>query len=163
MRHFSKSQVHFQPAALMGGLLCSVLGFAAVPAANTALTVSGSPVSPMKITTATAGFPPNSASDATTTYSVKAKFSTSPQKILASLSSVMPAGLTLTVDLVAPSTPATSNGAVSLSTSQQQVVGDIANTLLETNIITYTLSATAAAGVVTSQSRIVTFTLLAWP
>lgn len=163
MRHFSNEQIRLRPAALMGGLLCSVLGFAAVPAANTALTVSGSPVSPMKITTATAGFPPNSATDATTTYSVKAKFSTSPQKILASISSVMPAGMTLTVDLVAPSAPATSNGAVTLGTSPLQVVGDITNTVLQTKTITYTLSATAAAGVVTSQSRIVTFTLVAWP
>ncbi len=163
MRHSSRVRTRLGPAALMSGLLCSVLGFAAVPAANTALTVSGSPASPMKITTATAGFPPNSAIDATTTYSVKAKFSTSPQKILASISSVMPPGMTLTVDLVAPSTPATSNGAVALGTSPLQVVGDITNTVLETNTITYTLSATAAAGVVTSQSRIVTFTLLAWP
>ena len=146
----------------MSGLLCSVLGFAAVPASNV-LTVSGSPASPMKITTAVAGFPPNSAVDATTTYTTRAKKANAPQKILASISSVMPAGMTLTVDLVAPSPPATSNGAVTLGTSPLQVIGDIANTVLETNTITYTLSATAAAGVVTSQSRIVTFTLMAWP
>jgi hypothetical protein len=145
----------------MSGLLCSVLGFAAVPAASTTLTVSGSPVSPMKITTATAGFPPNSATDATTTYSVKAKFATSPQHIVASINSAMPFGMTLTVALVAPSATATSNGAVALGTGPLQVVGNITNTILATKTITYTLSATAAAGVVTSQFRIVTFTLIA--
>jgi hypothetical protein len=146
----------------MSGLLCSVLGFAAVPMSPAVLTVSGSPLA-MKITTATAGMPPNSATDATTTYTVKAKFSTSPLKILASLNSVMPPGMALTVALVAPSNPATSNGAVTLGTSALQVVGDITTTVLETNSITYTLSATAAAGVVTSQSRVVTFTLVSWP
>jgi hypothetical protein len=159
---FLKPQIMFRQAALVGGLLCSVVGAAAIPAASTTLTVSGSPAA-MKITTATAGFPPNSATDATTTYSVKAKFSTSPQKILASLSSIMPAGMTLTIFLVAPSTPATSDGTVTLDATQRELVGNIANTILETNTITYTLSATAAAGVVTSQSRIVTLTLVAWP
>ena len=162
MRHFSKSQIQSRQAALMGGLLCSVLGFAAVPG-TAALSVSGSPVSAMKITTATPGFPPNSATDATTTYSVNAKNGVTPLKIVASLSSVMPPGMTLTVALVAPSLPATSNGAVALDATQRQVVGDITNSISQTNTITYTLSATVAAGVVTSQSRIVTFTLLSWP
>ena len=162
MRNLLKSQIRIRRAALMGGLLCFVVGFAAVPMSPAVLTVSGSPLA-MKITTATAGFPPNSATDATTTYTVKAKFSTSPLKILASISSIMPPGMTLTVALVAPSAPATSNGAVTLGTSALQVVGDITNTTLQTNAITYTLSATAAAGVVTSQSVIVTFTLVSWP
>jgi hypothetical protein len=162
VRNLLKSQIRIRQAALMGGLLCFVVGFAAVPMSPAVLTVSGSPLA-MKITTATAGFPPNSATDATTTYTVKAKFTTSPLKILASLSSIMPPGMTLTVFLVAPSAPATSNGAVTLSTSQLQVVGNITTTVLETNTITYTLSATAAAGVVTVQSTVVTFTLLAWP
>ena len=146
----------------MGGLLCFVVGFVALPAGQNTLTVSGSPAA-MKITTATAGFPPNSASDATTTYSVKAKFATTPMKITASLNSVMPAGMTLTILLVAPTSPATSDGTVTLDATSRELVGDITNTLLQTNIITYTLSATAAAGVVTSQSRIVTFTLATWP
>lgn len=161
MSHFLKSQITVRQAALVGGLLCSAVGFASVPALAV-LTVSGSPAA-MKITTATAGFPPNSAIDATTTYSVHAKNGATPIKIMASLSSIMPPGMTLTINLVAPSLPATSNGTVTLSTTPLQLVGDITNTTLETNAITYTLSATVAAGVVTSQSRIVTLTLASWP
>jgi hypothetical protein len=71
--------------------------------------------------------------------------------------------MTLTVNFVAPTAPATSNGTVTLGTAPLQLVGDITNGTPQTNTITYTLSATTAAGVVTSQSRIVTFTLAAWP
>jgi hypothetical protein len=160
VRHFAKFRMRFRPAALMSGLLCSVLGFAAVPAANV-LTVSGSPLA-MKITTATAGFPPNSATDVSTFYTSSAKKATSPMKIMASLSAIMPANMTLTISLVAP-TGATSDGTVPLDATSRELVGNITNTSTENNTITYTLNATAAAGVVVSQSRIVTFTMLAWP
>jgi hypothetical protein len=159
--HFLKLQVPFRQAALVGGLLCSVYSVASV-AASSHLSVSGSPAA-MKITTATAGFPPNSATDATTTYKVRAKNAGIPQKITASLNSIMPAGMTLTINLVPPSGPATSNGTVTLDATARQLVGDITNTVNQTNSITYTLSATVLAGVVTSQTRIVTFTLAAWP
>lgn len=148
----------FRQAALLGGLLC--LGGRVARAQS--LTVSGSPAA-MKITAATAGLPPNPATNALTTYTVKARRTTSPLKITAQLNSVMPPGMTLTINLVAPSAPATSNGTVTLDNTARQLVGDITNTTNQTKSITYTLSATAAAGVVTSRTRIVTFTLLAWP
>jgi hypothetical protein len=145
-------------AALVGGLLC--LGSHA--ARGQTLTVSGSPAA-MKITTATAGLPPNSITNAITTYTVKTNKATKPKKITAQLNSAMPVGMTLTITLVAPSSPATSDGTVTLDATARELVGDITNTTVQTKGITYVISATAAAGVVTSQTRTVTFTLVSWP
>jgi hypothetical protein len=117
----------------------------------------------MKITTATAGLPPNSITNAITTYTVKTNKATKPKKITAQLNSAMPVGMTLTITLVAPSSPATSDGTVTLDATARELVGDITNTTVQTKGITYVISATAAAGVVTSQTRTVTFTLVSWP
>ena len=143
-------------AALGGGLLC----LWAVAAGAQQLSVSGSP-SAMKITSATAGFPPNDAVNSATTYTVKGKANKS-YKIMLSLNSNMPAGMTLTADFVAPA-GAVDDGVVTLSTTAREVVGNITNTTNFTGAITYTLSATPAAGVVLSQSRTVTLTLTTWP
>jgi hypothetical protein len=70
--------------------------------------------------------------------------------------------MTLTVTMTAP-TGATSMGAVTLDATARDLVGNITNTANETEQITYVLSATAAAGVVTAQSRTVTFTIASWP
>lgn len=144
-------------AALVGGLLClgSHVGLAQT------LTVSGSPAA-MKITTATAGLAPNSITNAVTTYKVKTNNATKPKKITAALNSVMPVGMTLKITLVAPA-GATSDGTVTLDATARELVGNITNTVNATNSITYVISATPAAGVVTSQTRTVTFTLATWP
>lgn len=146
----------FRHAALVGGLLC--FGALTAGAQATQILVSGSPAA-MKITTATAGFPPNSATDILTTYSCKTNGS---KKITGQLSSIMPAGMTLTVNLVAVP-GATSQGTVTLDATARDLVINITNNQLQTAGITYVLSATAAAGVVTSQSRIVTFTIVNYP
>ena len=143
-------------AALMGGLLC--LGPAVARAQS--LTVSASPAL-MRISTATAGLAPNAVSNAVTTYSVSAKNKANPVKVMGSLNSVMPPGMTLTIDL-APTTGATDPGIVTLDATARELMGNITNGAVLVRSITYTLSATPAAGVV-SGSRIVTFTLLAWP
>jgi hypothetical protein len=74
----------------------------------------------------------------------------------------MPPGVTLTVNLTAP-TGATSNGAVTLDATARDLVGNITNLIASTQTLTYVLSATPAAGVVLPSSRIVTFTLTNWP
>jgi hypothetical protein len=145
-----------QQAVLGGGLLCLWAGIAGAQQ----LSVSGSPAA-MKITSATAGLPPNDALNTATTYSVKGKANKS-YKITVALNANMPAGMTLTIDLVPPA-GAVDDGVVTLSTTAREVVGNITNTTTFTGQITYDLAATPAAGVVTSQSRIVTFTLTTWP
>jgi hypothetical protein len=143
-------------AVITGGLLC----FASMAGAQT-LSVSGSPAS-LVINTAIAGQPPTSDSDAATTYTVKAQNRQVPVKITGRLNAAMPPGVTLTINM-APPGGAVSNGTVTLDATTRDLVGDITNTNAQTRSITYTLSATAAAGVVPPQSRTVTLTITAWP
>jgi hypothetical protein len=147
----------FRQAALGGGLLCFATG---ICGAQT-LTVSGDPAL-MAVTTAAAGFAPNSVTNAVTTYTAAARRRQEPQKITGRLNQAMPVGMTLTVNL-APTTGATSNGAVTLDATTRDLVGNITNTNNLTRSITYVLAATPAAGVVPPQSRTVTFTITAWP
>ena len=79
-------------------------------------------------------------------------------KVTASLNSAMPAGVTLTVNLTAPS-GASSAGAVALGTSAVDVVTAITKVAQGSLNVAYTLTATVAAGIVSSQSRIVTYTI----
>ena len=58
---------------------------------------------------------------------------------------------------------AVSLGAVTLDVTARQVVNSIKKNVTATAGITYTLTATAAAGVVPNSSRIVTLTLLTYP
>ncbi|HET9424460.1 MAG TPA: hypothetical protein VFO55_03740 [Gemmatimonadaceae bacterium] len=116
----------------------------------------------MVINTAIAGFPPTDAQDATTTYTVKSGGRNSPVKISGRLNTLMPAGMTLTINM-APTTGATSNGTVTLDATTRDLVGNIVHTNNRTAAITYVISATPEAGVVSPQSRTVTFTLTAWP
>jgi hypothetical protein len=107
-----------------------------------------------------AGTPPAPAVNAATTYTVKVQNKT-VKKITVQLSSNMPAGVTLTISL-APPTGAVSIP-VTLNTTVTDAVTNITNRQAETLPITYTLNATLAAGVVGSQSRTVTFTLIDLP
>jgi hypothetical protein len=125
------------------------------------LKVSGSP-SAMKITAAVAGLPPTPATNTVTTYTAKAKKATKPLQITAQLNTVMPAGMTLTMNMV-PTTGATSQGDVPLDATARAILVNITNTTNQTKAITYVLSATPAAGVVTSRTRTVTLTLTAYP
>lgn len=119
--------------------------------------VSGSPGA-MTITAATPGEAPTPVTDATTTYSVTNNAGTDSKKITAAINTDMPTGVTLAVELAAP-TGGTSAGKVSLSSAAAPVVTGIDNVSETGKIITYTLSATAAAGKVTSASKTVTFTI----
>ncbi len=123
------------------------------------LSVSGSP-STMKISAAIPGTGLTPVTDASTKYTI-IELGGGHHEITAQINSPMPAGVTLTVQLAAPS-GATSTGPVALGVAAHPVVTNI-STGFSSNVITYQLSATPAAGVVSSQSRTVTFTLVATP
>lgn len=139
---------------IVGTLTVAALALPGPAAAQMSITVSGSPAT-LRITTATAGSPPVSVMEASTTYTV-VNLSGSTRAIRARLSSALPAGVTLTVQLAAP-TGATSSGQVTLTTVAQNVVTGVPNLTNQSGLsITYRLSATSAAGVVSLAGRTVT-------
>jgi hypothetical protein len=115
---------------------------------------AGSPS--LSVNSAVPGSPPASASNATATWAVTTN--QSGAKVTASISAAMPAGLTLSANLGAPS-GATSNGLTALSTSAVDVVTSITKLAESALTVTYQLDATVAAGVVSSTSRTVTYTI----
>ena len=110
----------------------------------------------LTIITAVAGSAPTSVTDATSTWAVTTNQTTA--KITASIASNMPAGLTLSANLAAPVT-ATSAGYQSLSTTAVDVVTVLTKLAAGPLAVTYKLDATPAAGVVTSSTRVVTYTI----
>lgn len=127
----------------------------------TALTVSGSPGT-MTVNTAVAGLAPTPAVNAITTYFVRAKNPAGPQKIIAQINAPMPAGTTLSINMAAP-VGGTSLGNVVLGVAPQDIVVNVDHVNGETRGITYTFTATLAAGVVPAQSRIVTLSIVPYP
>jgi hypothetical protein len=117
------------------------------------IAVAGSPS--LTINTATAGSAPTAAT-ASATWAVTTNQSNA--KITASLDSDMPTGLTLTVDLGAPS-GASSVGATALSSASVDLVTGISKKAEGSLSVGYGLSATTDAGVVSSTSRTVTYTI----
>lgn len=153
-------------AAVVAALFTSASAFAASSATQSVtfavsaineLSTSGNPGT-MTVSTATAGSAPNAVSDASTSYAITTNEST--RKITAAIDLAMPAGVTLTTTLAAP-TGATSAGAVTLGTVAADAVTGITKLNESGKTITYSLSATSAAGVVTSTSRTVTYTITA--
>ncbi len=109
----------------------------------------------LTINTATAGQAPDDVSWSTT-WAVTTNQSNA--KITASIGTDMPTGVTLKANLGAPSASGTSAGDVALDNSSKDVVTGITK-LNEAGLsLTYTVSATAAAGV-QSVSKTVTFTV----
>ncbi len=127
--------------------------------ARAQVSVSGSPAA-MKVTMAVAGSAPAAVSDALTTYSSATNPAPGHFSITASINSPMPAGVTLTITLAA--SQGSSAGAVTLITVAQNVVTGITKKM-NSQTITYNLSATAAAGVVPLQTRQVTLTQISTP
>lgn len=117
------------------------------------VSISGSPS--LTVNTATAGSAPTAAT-ASATYAVTTNEAS--KKITVAIDQAMPSGVTLTMNMAAP-TGGTSAGAITLSATEQNAVSEI-TTLNESGLaITYTLSATAAAGVVAASTRTVTLTI----
>jgi hypothetical protein len=123
------------------------------------LVVSGSPA-PMRVSSAVAGGIPDAVTDASTSYTFN---SPGPKKkITAQLSAPMPTGVTLQVTLD-PQSGAVSIPNVSLDATARDVVTGIQAKQSTPLNITYTLTATLAAGVVPVQSRTVTLTITSAP
>lgn len=143
-------------------LLAALLLLGSRAAVAQTITVSGNPTA-LKITTAVTGSQPTSVSNSSTTYTVVTPTPANrTYKITAQLTALMPAGVTLTATLAAP-TGATSVGPVALDMTARDMVTGIPKSTNSTQSITYQLSATVLAGVVTSTSRIVTLTVLRFP
>src|SRR5579872_1605786 len=104
------------------------------------VSVSGSPT--LTVTTAAAGTAPTSVTDATSSWAVTTN--QTGAKITASIASNMPAGLTLSVNLGAP-TGATSNGYQALSTTAADLVDGVTQLAAGSLSATYQLAATPAA------------------
>ena len=118
------------------------------------ISVSGSPT--LTINTAVAGSAPTSVTSSTNSWAVTTN--QTGAKITGSIASNMPAGLTLSATLAAPA-GATSAGIQALSTAAVDLVTTITKLNASSLGLTYQLDATVAAGVVTSSTRLVTFTI----
>lgn len=118
--------------------------------------VAAGPVN-LTVNTATAGSQP-AAATAPSSYSITTNADADSKKITADLDAAMPAGVTLQVNVAAPSGGSTSAGTVTLTTSAVDVVTGIEAVAASGVAINYTLSATVAAVPVTN-SRVVTFTI----
>jgi hypothetical protein len=119
------------------------------------IALTGSPS--LVISTAAAGSAPTSVT-ANAAYAITTNETN--RKITAQIDADAPAGVTIAASLAAPS-GGTSAGAVLLSTTAQDVVTGISTVSTSGLNVTYTLSATAAAGVVPSFNRTVTYTITA--
>ena len=109
----------------------------------------------LTVNTATAGSNPTSAVDASASWAVTTN--QSGAKVTASINSNMPAGLTLWVNLGAPA--GTTSIGNSLSTTSVDLVTGITKLAQGSLGVTYTLDATPVAGVVSSTTRTVTYTI----
>ena len=114
---------------------------------------SGSPS--LTINTATAG---SDLTAATATANWAVTTNQTGAKISASLDSDMPSGLVLTVDLTAPAT-ASSAGVKTLSSASVDLVTGITKLAAGSLGVGYSLTASASAGVVSSTTRTVTYTI----
>jgi hypothetical protein len=124
-------------------------------AVNSVNQISFSGTPSLTVQTASAGSDPTPATDATSSWNVTTN--QSGAKISASIPSAMPAGLTLHVNLAAP-TGATSAGLTALGTGAVDLVTGIAKQKGTTLSVTYELDATVVAGVV-SGTKVVTYTI----
>jgi hypothetical protein len=113
----------------------------------------------LTVTTAVAGVDPTPAT-AASQYSVTTNQTN--QKIMAHINTAMPAGMSLSAALVAPAT-GTTNGTIALTTTDQNLVNSITPVAAPNLGITYTLSATAAAGTLAATTRLVTYTITTGP
>ena len=116
--------------------------------------VTGSPT--MAITAAVAGNAPTSVTSAGNTWAVTCN--QTGAKITASIGVAMPAGVTLSATLAAPA-GGTSAGIKSLGTAAVDMVTGITKLNASGLGLTYQLDATSAAGVITSTTRVVTYTI----
>lgn len=117
------------------------------------LSFRGSPS--LASSSATAGSAPTSV---TSSVSYAVTTNESDRKITAQLDQAAPIGVVLSANLAAPS-GAASVGAVALTASAQDLVTAIST--LSGRSLAFTLASAAAAGVVASTTRVITYTIIA--
>ena len=118
------------------------------------ITVSGTPS--LAITAAVAGGAPTSVTSTGHTWSVTTNQTGS--KITASIPLALPAGVTLSANMANP-TGGSSAGYVALGTGAVDLVTGITKLNENGLSLSYKLDATAAAGTLSSTTRVVTFTI----
>ena len=116
--------------------------------------VSGTPT--LAISAAVAGGAPTSVTSTGNTWAVTTN--QTGAKITASIGSAMPTGVTLSANMAAPS-GGTSAGYLSLGTTAVDLVTGITKLNASGLSLSYKLDATSAAGVVSSTTRVVTYTI----
>ena len=139
----------------------AVLALCARAAFAQTLTTAGAPTL-MRVSSAVAGSQPAPIVRAGGTYTVVTLTPNKTWAITARLNSNMPTGSTMAITLAAPP-GATSLGAVALDVTARNVVTGIPRNTTSTQNITYTFTATAAAGVIPLSSRTVTLTIIQFP
>lgn len=157
------TQIARRSAAALTLMIVSMAGTAAAQTQVVNFQVQGinqvaftsTPVT-LTITTAVAGSDPTPVSDASSVWAVSTNQTNA--KISASISTAMPAGVTLSVALASP-VGATNAGTVALTAVSQDLVTNITKLKASAQSVTYTLGATVAAGVIASSTRTVTYTL----
>lgn len=117
------------------------------------MTVSGNPQA-LVISTAAAGMGPDPVEDQGTTYTLSGG---TAMRIEGHIDAPLPAGVALWVRLEPP-TGAAGSGWVQMSTTPQVLVNAILPGVYSALGISYRLTATVQAGVVSLDSRVVTFT-----
>jgi hypothetical protein len=119
------------------------------------ISISGTPS--LTISAAVAGGAPTSVTSTGNTWAVTTN--QTGAKITASIASAMPTGITLSANMGAPAGSGASAGYQSLGTTAVDLVSGITK-LNETGLsLSYKLDATAAAGTLSSTTRVVTFTI----
>lgn len=119
------------------------------------LSVSGDPGT-LIVDSAVPGSEPDPVTDATTTYDVTVL---TLSKIVGRLDSSMPTGVEVRVELEAPN-GAVSQGVVTLTTSDQDLVTDVGSGTYSGLAITYELVATVDAGTTALDDRTVTLSVV---
>ena len=110
----------------------------------------------LTITTAVAGANPTTVTNSTARWHYTTN--QTGAKITGSIATAMPAGLTLSVNLAAP-TGGVSLGYRALGTVAVDLVTGVTKRNQINRVVNYRLAATAAAGVVASSTRVVTYTI----
>ncbi len=150
---------------LIGVIAFSTYAFAANSATQTvtfkvaeidSISTSSDQVS-LVINSATAGSDLLSVTDNSTTYSITTNGES--RKITGSLSEDMPANTSLMINLAAPN-GANSLGNVSLNKNPRDLVNGIRRIAADKKAITYTFTASVAAGVINDTTRKVTLTVV---
>lgn len=125
------------------------------------LSVSPPTAGPLTISTAVAGQEPTAVAAGGGNYTLSLKNNGGLRTITARLGAPLPTGTTLSITVGSPGSGAVSAGSVQLTTGAQPVVTNLPNSKITnaTGTISYSFTATSAAGVLALQSASVTLEL----